>query len=705
MTTMEDEYLEDLAYVRKEPSIHNLNEVYRKDLSDHSGFADQCADSYNQRRMWWPGKSLDQKKHQLDAKPWPMASDQEVPVIDPRINTLVALIMNAIRDGNITAAPVNGDDVERAASTTVFIRWMLDSWIPGAYDQIELSLNDMFEKGIAATWVGWEKRLRTHLQEIDLEEIAEQAPEMAELLADEDREDEAIEMLQNIFEGVNPKRAKKAFKQLRQNGVAEIPVVKGDIDRPVISAKCPQADIIYPSYTMDTKRVDRVHIRHFMSIQDLKASVHSEGWDEDWVDDIIENHMGMTQQELDGPYGNRSAFLANQSATLFNLGNRDAEDLVEIVRTFQRLVDEEDGAEGYYQTVWAPNQAEGDEENIGFGLFELLNGYDEFPIAVTTMSRDSKRIYDQRNVSDLLRGNQRQAKVSRDAFVDQLSIMMNPPRTHPAGRPASVWGAGADFATRRGEEGLYKTLEVPNTLREGTDYEQFLIDEADFIMGLKEGSPMALQRQQYYTNRGLAHVAEIARLAYKAYQKFYDGEDIHFRVTNSPDPQTFNQGPDDEELDIKFFYDVRTQDREYVKETVETLLKLPQADPTGTVDPAEIVRVAAMLAAPQFASRILRSAEASQADVLAKVSKDLALIYSGQEVAAQPNGGQIALEYIKNTYVQNPDILRKLQEDPIFAENLNTYVKQYEFQAQQNENAQTGRLGTPPTDLQATASA
>jgi len=697
---MEDEYLEDLAYVRKEPNVHNLNEVYRKDLSDHSGYADGCADSYNQRRMWWPGKTLDQKKHQLDAKPWPMASDQEVPVIDPRINTLVALIMNAIRDGNITAAPINGDDVERAASTTVFIRWMLDSWIPGAYDQIELSINDMFEKGMAATWVGWEKRLRTHLQEIDLEEIAEQAPDLVELLADEDRIDEAIEMLQQSFEGVNEKRAKKALKQLRQNGVAEIPVIKGDIDRPVISAKCPRADIIYPSYTMDVKRVDRVHIRHFMSIQDLKASIHSEGWDEDWVNEIIDEHMGMTQQELDGPYGNRNASLGNQSATLFNPGNRDAEDLVEIVRTFQRLVDEEDGAEGYYQTIWAPSQAEGDEENIGFGLFELLNGYDEFPIALTTMSRDSKRIYDQRNVSDLLRGNQRQAKVSRDAFVDQLSIMMNPPRTHPAGRPASVWGAGADFATRRGEEGLYKTLEVPNTLREGTDYEQFLIDEADFIMGLKEGSAMSLQRQQYYTNRALVHVAEIARLAYKAYQKFYDGEDIHFRITNSPDPQVHNQGPDDEDLDIKFFYDVRTQDREYVKETVDTLLQLPQADPTGTIDPAEVVRVATYLSAPQFAGRILRSAEASEADILSKVTKDLGLIYTGNQVGAQPNGGAVALDYIENKYMLNPDIQRKMQEDVVFAENLSIYVQQYEFQAQQQENAQTGRIGTKPADLQ-----
>ena len=696
---MEDEYLEDMAFVRKEPNINSLNEVYRKDLSDHSGYADQCADSYNQRRMQWPGKTLDQKKHQLDAKPWPMASDQEVPVIDPRINTLVALFMNAIRDGNITAAPIGGDDAERAADTTTFVRYMLDSWIPNSYDQIELSLNNMMEKGIAATWVGWEKRKRTHLQEIDLEEIAEQAPELVEMLADEDRVEEAIEMLQSAFDGVNEKRARKALKQLRKNGVAEIPVVKEDINRPVISAKCPQSEIIYPSYTMDVKRVDRVHVRHFMSIQDLKSSIHSEGWDEDWVNGIIEDHMGMTQQDLDGPYGNRNSVLANQSSTLFDLGSRDAVDLVEIVRTFQRLVDEEDGAEGYYQTIWAPVQAEGDEGKVSFGLFELLNGYDEFPIAVTTMSRDSKRIYDQRNVSDLLRGNQSQNKIIRDSSNDQLSISMNPPRTHPAGRPASVWGAGADFATRRGEENLYKTLDVPDTGRDGMEREQFLSDEADFIMGLKEGSAMALQRQQYYTNRALIHVAEICRLAYKGYQKFYDGPDIHFRVTNSPDPQTFNQGPDDEDLDIKFFYDVRTQDREYVRETVETLLKLPQSDPTGSIDPAEVVRVATYLAAPQFAGRILRSAEQSEAEVLSKVSKDLSLIASGQSVGAQPNGGQIAMGYITQ-YAQQPDIQEKLTNDPAWAERLSTYFAQYEFQGQQQENAQTGRLGTPPTDLQ-----
>jgi hypothetical protein len=57
------------------------------------------------------------------------------------------------------------------------------------------------------------------------------------------------------------------------------------------------------------------------------------------------------------------------------------------------------------------------------------------------------------------------------------------------------------------------------------------------------------------------------------------------------------------------------------------------------------------------------------------------------------------MEYIQQ-YAQQPDIAQKLQQDIAFAERLSTYVEQYQFQQQQNENAQTGRLGTPPTDLQ-----
>jgi len=697
---MSNELIEGLAYAKDAPDLQSISHIYELDKSNHSGYADQCRDSRNQRVNWWPGKSLDLKKHGVDAMPWPGASDVEVPVYDVRANTLIAYMMNAVRDGNITANPIGGNDVERSASASVFSRWMLDTWIPRAYDHIELSLNNMLEKGIAATWIGWQKQNRPHLEKIDIEIVAEADPELAELLLDEDREEEVIAIFQEQYEFANAKEIKKALKELRKNGVAEVPVVKQDINRPIIEAKCPRADIIFPSYTMDIEDVDRVHVRHFMSIQSLKAAQTAEGWDKEWVEEIIDKHMGVTQGDIEGQYGNRNPFVANQTATLFNAGNRDAQDLVEVVRTIQVLVDEKTGAKGYYQTVWCPKQLSlgKGKATDQYGIFELLNGWDELPIAITTMTRDSKNIYDQRNMGDLLRGNQRLTKVTRDSFVDQQSLHLNPPRTHPAGRPASTWGAGADFATRRGEENLYRTLDIPSTMREGVEMEKFLEEEADRIMGLSEDSENSLVRRQYFINRALVHVSEIMRLAYKAFQKFYDGEDIYFRVTDSPDPQTFNRSPMDEEMDIKFFYDVRRGDPAYIKESSNFALSLLQNDTDGVFDRSKVLRILANLNLPQYAGSMEKPAEQATADVQKNVAEDLTMIFAGNTVNARPQGANVALEYIQG-YTQQPSIQARMQSDPNYAQALGAYVQQYQFQIQQAQNAVTGRLGAPAQDI------
>lgn len=700
MSAMASDLIEGLAYASDAPDVQAISTIYEQDLANHSGYADQCRDARNQRVNWWPGKQLDQKKHGIDATPWPGSSDVEVPVIDIRTNTLVAYMMNAINNGNITATPVGSDDVERAAQASVFCRWMLDSWIPRSYDHIEMSLNNMLEKGIAATWVGWEKSNRTALEEVDIETIAQEAPEMAEMLLDEEREDEVIELFENIYEAVDSKTAKKALKELRKTGVAKIPVVKQDINRPIIEAKCPRSDVILPSYTMHIEDVDRAHVRHFMSIQGLRSAQKAEGWDKDWVDEIIDKHMGVTQSDIEGQFGNRAPYAQNQTATLFNAGNRNAEDLVEIVRTIQVLVDESTGAIGYYHTVWCPKQVDGTrrKSDAGYGIFELLNGWDELPIALTTLTRDSKNIYDQRNVSDLLRGNQRITKVTRDSYIDQQSIHLNPPRTHPAGRPASQWGAGARFATRRGEENLYSTLDVPDTMRSGVEFEKFLEEEADRILGLQEDSQNSLARRQYFVDRALNHVSEIVRLAYKAFQRFYEGDDIFFRVTGVPKFQQFNVSPSEENMDIKFFYDIRLQDQEYIKESVQTLLSLKAADVNGDLDPSETMQVATYLALPQFAGRLLRPREQAVADIRKDVAEDLTMIFAGNTVNARPTGAQVALQYIQE-YTQQPSVQEKLANDPNYAAALQAYVQQYEFQVQQQQNAVTGRLGAPAQDI------
>ena len=52
------------------------------------------------------------------------------------------------------------------------------------------------------------------------------------------------------------------------------------------------------------------------------------------------------------------------------------------------------------------------------------------------------------------------------------------------------------------------------------------------------------------------------------------------------------------------------------------------------------------------------------------------------------------------TYMQQPDIQQRMQEDEAFSGRLTKYFKQYEFQLQQQTNAQTGKLGTEPAAFQ-----
>jgi hypothetical protein len=50
-------------------------------------------------------------------------------------------------------------------------------------------------------------------------------------------------------------------------------------------------------------------------------------------------------------------------------------------------------------------------------------------------------------------------------------------------------------------------------------------------------------------------------------------------------------------------------------------------------------------------------------------------------------------------YLQQPDIQQKLQSDQAFAQRIEKYMGQYQFQMQQQQNAQIGRIGTAPAQM------
>ena len=96
-----------------------------------------------------------------------------------------------------------------------------------------------------------------------------------------------------------------------------------------------------------------------------------------------------------------------------------------------------------------------------------------------------------------------------------------------------------------------------------------------------------------------------------------------------------------------------------------------------------------------LADAVLQPVEEAQQQVVKQVTDDVSKIYAGIEVGARPNGGQIAMQVIQQ-YVQQPDVMQRLQSDEAFKARLEKYVKQTQFIMQQAENAQIGKVGTKP---------
>jgi hypothetical protein len=99
-----------------------------------------------------------------------------------------------------------------------------------------------------------------------------------------------------------------------------------------------------------------------------------------------------------------------------------------------------------------------------------------------------------------------------------------------------------------------------------------------------------------------------------------------------------------------------------------------------------------------MADAFLRPAEEAQQKVTKDVTDDLSKIYAGIEVGARPVGYDLAMQLIQQ-YVQQPDVMQRVQTDEAFKERLKKYMDQYSMMQKQAQNVQIGKLGTKPAAM------
>jgi hypothetical protein len=683
-----DSASEALTYLSDEPDIRTLNYAYDQTVTELEGYFDLCRDSYDDRRNWWPGKSRDHRKHGADAFPWEGASDIECHIIDERITRLVSLFMASLRRANVRAFPVESNDIARSKLVSGFLKWMVSSgYIPRFYREMELGANYLLERGILISYVGWHQEDRSYKQEIDIEQIAQLSPDIYRAVQSEDRDEELIILMQNTFDGVSEKRAKKALKELRKDGVTQLPIVRRQINAPEVKTLAPDGDFFFPPYVTDPQRAPYCFWRTYYTPQELQNKVNTDNWDEGFVDHIISKFRGVNIDSIEREQEGRRSISLTDNAY-------EADELIEIVYGYQRLIDPEDGSEGIYCTVFHKN-FNGDNNIQGYAKFELLNGYEDYPIVVTRLSEDSKRLYDSQTIPSLLRGIQNQVKVERDSRIDRNSLATLPPILHPVGQAPSDWGPGRMIPYRR--KGDLDFAPIPQYNTGSMEMEQTLTGLADRLVGLDENSRISAVRQQFLVDKFLSHTAEVLRMAFRCFQRFGPDE-VFFRVTGIPDPQVFNKGNPDENFDILINFDVQNTDPETVKNKLQQFSQLIPLNVNNRMNMDGFLDIAAQEIDPIMADAILQPVETAQQQVIKDVTDDLSKIFAGIEMPARPAGAQIAMQIIQQ-YSQQPDIAERAQNDELFAARLQKYAGQYIFQMQQVQNAEIGRIGTAPAQM------
>ena len=678
MSAPTEEQEESMIYAEDGPNVMALADAYDKCLIDLDEYFEACLRSYDDRRNLWAGKSDDLRKQGANAFPWQGASDIEVNVVGERIDAFVAILDQALQRSHIKAFPTSMASMPRASMVSGFLKWMRSTYIPNFRQQMELGANYLLEKGLMVSYVGWKREKRTYLQQVSIEEIAQVSPDLAELIVSGADDEMVFGMLQTAFPDLSSKRAKKAIMDLRKKGLAEVSVPRTSVDCPVVYSCAPDGEVLFPSYVTDPQRAPYVFWRTFLTSQELEKKVTSEGWDADWVETAIETLRGKDSMYLDG----------EKLKTIDRLPITDDNDLVMVVYGYQRLIDEEDGSEGIYCTVFHPTTE-------GFAKHELLNGYDDYPFVVTRLSNDQKRMYETQTFSDILRGAQMQIKTERDSRIDRASLATLPPLLHPAGRPPSDWGPGVRVPYRR--LGEIQWGPPPPADNGSVEVEVSMTAQADRAVGLDMSNPISASRQQFVVSKFLDHVRDVLNMAWKLYQRMGPDE-VFFQVTGNPNPQVMTKGSADENFSIVVNFDSQSNDPETAETQLKNMVSLVQLDRNGIMDVNKLLEFTASSINPIFADYVLQPAEEAQQKVAKNVTDDLAKIFAGIEVPAQPNGAQMAMQMIQ-AYVQQPDIMQRAQQDEAFGARLQKYMEQYQFQLQQMQNAEIGRIGTAPAQM------
>ena len=696
--TASDYTLQEAPTGDQGPDFGTLKNAFEACVVSTQPYCDQTRQNFRVRYALWDNQSADGKKHarqgngQADVVPWDGASDLRVYMADEAINSKVAMLCTALRKANIVAVPIEGNDIKRAKTVSNLMRWIVKTQVPEIDRETELLANYINEKGIAATGQFWERREEKTLTNVSLKELAEAFPQLnlAELIYADEAADNICAIFEEVY-GCSRAKAKKMLKELRSTQKTSVATVGRTINRPVIRAFNLDEDLFIPDSATDIETATGIYRVQYFSPEQLRAFVHSDNWNQSWVDQAIDRCKGRyisIASNRDNEPQARS-FIYNQS-------RMTDKEMVGVVYAYQRLSDE-DGVPGIYCTIFNP-ELPPNEDQPGYAKFGLLGyAHGQYPFVLHRREFLSRKLHDSRGIPEPAQPWQQQVKAHKDSRIDAASMAILPPMMYPAGRPPGRWGAGARVPERRAGEYHFADRPMPDM---NTEKSEALLSESFnryFGFVSRDTDPtFASLKNQNDVDKFMSGWAAALRQTWKLFNQF-GSEEVFFRVIGlrQEEPMQFTKGDLSEDFDFYLNWDTQSMDAAAQEKKLEALAKICATfDKYGQIDYAEVLQLAVEIIDPNWAERVIQPKEVGSQRVVNETNTMLAQVFAGVDRDIDLNSPPELVKQTIQQYVQAaPDVQQRLQQDEAFKKRLEKLYKQADFQLTQQANAKIGRYG------------
>lgn len=699
---MEADLEKQIIEATAEPDIKFLADEYQTTVSDLGTWIQQQETNYKTRHCIWSGQHTDGRKHgdiNNPAFPWEGASDLRTFIVDQLISADVAVLTTSLFRANVQAVPTETNDMERSRIVSSFMRWLIFSQIDELEREADILANYYLEKGVGALGIFWETKVSKSLRTITLEEVASVASDLVPYFQNKDYEGDLADVVQQFFPEVSRKKARAMIRELRATGQTTISQTDTVYNRPVIRAYSFDKDLFIPMDTTDIQQAPYIFKEEWFTPEALRNKVITEGWSEEWVEDIIESMQGKDFNEEK----TLSAWDTRYSAE-----EDGREGRIKTACAYYRAVDE-DGIPGVYYAVFHPNKPLDITGKSYYAIHGLLDYKPaRYPFVVFARESLSRRILETRGYPEILKGFQDQIKIERDSRIDRTSLATCPPMEYPAGRKVDRWGPGVKVPVRR--RGEYGFAEIPKFDSGSIEVEQNLLATARKYVGRATNELDVVEAnvlQQNLVRRWFGFWKQAMQQVWSLYRQYGEDEEL-FRVVgaDNSDPQLMVKGEDNEKYDFYIDFDVNTFNREQKIQETEAIAKLlAQYDRYGMTDWTVLIKKLVGAYDPVLAQQVILPQQQAQNRELEEEKKVLTEIWSGMDVDIAPTVNapfrmQVVQNYINGTEtIPAQDVQKRLQEDESFKARLTKHMQQLQFIMTQQQNAVTGRLGTAPGNM------